>query len=111
MRFIRHSSTALCFAAGVAIIVAAPPLAVAQTNTGEISGVVRDSQGGVLPGAVVIARHIETDTLIERVTDEDGYYLLPSLRVGRYAITTEMPRPQPPPLQVRRVLLSPPVPP
>ena len=29
----------------------------AQTNTGEISGLVRDVQGGALPGARVIAEH------------------------------------------------------
>ena len=90
MRFIGHFPAALCFVAGGALIVAAPRLAGAQTNTDEISRVVGDSQGGVLPRAIVITRHIETDTLIERVTDENGYYLLPSLRVGRYAIITEM---------------------
>jgi hypothetical protein len=92
MRSIGHFPTALCFVAGGALIVAAPRLVGAQTNTDEISGVVGDSQGGVLPRAIVIVRHIETDTLIERVTDENGYCLLPSLRAGRYAIITEMPR-------------------
>ena len=33
-------------------------VAAAQINTGEISGIVRDSVGGVLPGAAVIATHI-----------------------------------------------------
>jgi hypothetical protein len=65
-------------------------LLVLQTNTGEISGVVRDAQAGVLPGAVVVAEHLDTGTRIERVTDEQGRYLLPSLRVGTYTITTEL---------------------
>ena len=32
----------------------------AQTNAGQIAGVVRDAQGGALPGATVIAEHLET---------------------------------------------------
>jgi hypothetical protein len=54
----------------------------AQTNTGEISGVVRDSQGGVLPGTTIVAEHLEGGTKVVRLTDEQGHYLFPSLRVG-----------------------------
>jgi hypothetical protein len=64
--------------------------AVAQTNTGQIAGVVRDAQGGALPGATVIAEHFESGTRITRVADEAGRYLLPSLRVGSYTITAEL---------------------
>src|SRR5437870_10718247 len=71
------------------LMLAAAPAA-AQTNTGEISGVVRDSQGGVLPGATVTAEQVETGTKIERVTDERGRYFLPSLRVGTYVVTAEL---------------------
>jgi hypothetical protein len=68
-----------------------PRAAFAQTNTGEISGVVVDAQGGVLPGAVVIAEHLESGTRVERVSDEQGRFLLPSLRVGAYTITVDLP--------------------
>ncbi len=46
--------------------------AAAQTNTGEISGVVRDSQGGALTGTTVVGEHIESRIKVERVTDEQG---------------------------------------
>ena len=62
----------------------------AQSNTGEISGVVRDSQGGVLPGTTVVAEHLESRITAERVTDEQGRYLLPSLRVGTHLVTVEL---------------------
>ena len=39
--------------------------ATAQTNTGQISGIIRDAQGGVLPGATIVAQHIETGARIE----------------------------------------------
>jgi hypothetical protein len=62
----------------------------AQTNTGEIFGVVRDVQGGLLPGATVVAEHVETRTRIEQLTNERGGYIVPSLRVGTYVITVEL---------------------
>ena len=62
----------------------------AQTNTGEIVGIVRDAQGGLLHGALVIGEHVETRTRIQQLTDERGRYLLPSLRLGTYAITVEL---------------------
>ena len=62
----------------------------AQTNTGEIAGIIRDSQGGALPGATVAAEHLATGTIIERTSDEGGRYFLPSLPVGTYVITTQL---------------------
>ena len=64
--------------------------AVAQTNTGQIAGVVRDAQGGALPGATVIAEHLESGTRVTSLADEAGRYLLAPLRVGSYTITAEL---------------------
>src|SRR5262245_52293556 len=61
-----------------------------QTNTGEISGVVRDVQGGALPGARVIAEHVDSGIRVEYPTDEEGRYHLFSLRVGMYVIIVEL---------------------
>jgi hypothetical protein len=61
----------------------------AQTNTAEIAGVARDAQGGVLAGVTVTAVHEETGASVQGVTDDQGRYLLASLRVGRYTVTTE----------------------
>ena len=65
--------------------------AAAQTNTGELAGVVHDAQGAVLPGVSVLAEHVESGTRVERFTDQQGRYLLPSLRVGTYTVTVELP--------------------
>jgi len=62
----------------------------AQTNTGEISGVVRDVQGGALPGARVIAEHVDSGVRVEYPSDEAGRYHLVSLRVGMYVISVEL---------------------
>ena len=38
----------------------ATAVAAAQTNTGQVSGMVRDSSGGVLPGATITITNIDT---------------------------------------------------
>ena len=62
----------------------------AQTNTGEISGIVRDAQGGALPGARVVAEHVDSGVKAESTTDQQGRYHLLSLRVGTYSLTVEL---------------------
>jgi hypothetical protein len=66
-----------------------PAFVLAQgASTATITGVVRDSSGGVLPGVNVEAT---SPALIERirttVTDERGQYRLPELRPGTYTVT------------------------
>lgn len=65
-------------------------IATAQTNTGEVGGVVKDMSGGVLAGATVTARHGATGLVVERVTDGAGRYFLPSLRTGQWDITASL---------------------
>jgi hypothetical protein len=62
-------------------------LGFAQTTTGTIFGVVRDSTGASIPQATVTARN--TSTAFERtaLTDETGSYLITNLPVGPYSLT------------------------
>src|SRR5258705_11874440 len=66
------------------------PLLIAQTNTAEVEGVVRDAQGGVLPGATVVAFRVMTGLRIERVTDGAGRFFFAGLPVGSYTITVTL---------------------
>src|SRR6266542_1505271 len=75
-------------AAALVAVIAAP--AGAQTDTGEISGVVHDTQGGVLPGVIIVAEQLDSGARIERVTDGQGRYFLASLRTGTYTISAEL---------------------
>ncbi len=52
----------------------------------QVSGVVRDSSGGVLPGAEVTATKTDTGTLRTVFTDAEGSYTLPNLPVGPYQL-------------------------
>jgi len=58
--------------------------ALAQTNTAIISGTVRDHLGAVLAGATVTATHPASGTVVARVTDADGRFLLSELRIGSW---------------------------
>jgi hypothetical protein len=73
--------------AGLLLII--PSTVFAQAS---ITGVVRDSSGGVLPGVTVEAASPE---LIERVrsavTDESGRYRIVDLRAGTYSVTFALP--------------------
>jgi hypothetical protein len=72
------------------MILMSGPLLIAQTNTAEVEGVVRDSQGGVLPGATVVALHVMTGLRIERVSDDAGRFFFAGLPVGSYTITVSL---------------------
>jgi len=68
----------------------AGPTAAAQTNTSEIGGVVRDTSGALLPGATVTATHPASGTVVERVTDAEGRFFLPALRIGQWDVTAAL---------------------
>ena len=80
----KHLIATLALAFGVA----GP--AAAQTNTGEIAGIVRDAQGLVLPGVAVVAEHVASAGRITRITHDRGHYFHPYLRVGVYVVTAEL---------------------
>jgi hypothetical protein len=61
----------------------------AQT-TSTITGTVRDQANAVVTGAKIIARHLETNLTRTTVTDAQGRYVFPEMRVGQYQISAEM---------------------
>ena len=90
MKFVSKSTLFLSFVLCAALAVAES--ASAQTvTTGALSGSVVDAQGGVLPGATVVAIHRPTGTTYEGVTMSDGKYILQNVQVGGpYTVTVTM---------------------
>jgi hypothetical protein len=77
----------------LAMLVCAVADAVAAQETinyGTISGRVTDPQGEVVPGASVSARRMETNLTRQAVTDEEGRFRFPYLRVGLYEISVRL---------------------
>ncbi|HJQ23580.1 MAG TPA: carboxypeptidase regulatory-like domain-containing protein [Blastocatellia bacterium] len=61
----------------------------AQTSTvGNISGTVRDPQGAAVPKAEVTILDEKTQTSRNVTADENGFYAVPSLPVGRYSVSS-----------------------
>ncbi len=61
----------------------------AQTTTGTMFGVVRDSTGAVVPQAHVTAAHGTTTFSRNAVTDDNGAYLIPNLPIGPYTVSID----------------------
>ncbi len=78
------------FSAGLLLTALTPVRSWAQA-VAQISGSVQDQSGAVLPGAEITAT--QTDTGISRmaVTNENGYYVLPSLPLGPYKLEASLP--------------------
>ncbi len=66
-------------------------LAGAQVNTGTILGTVQDATGAVLPGAEVVATHIDQGRSRTAISDDEGRYRFPSLNLGNYEIEASLP--------------------
>ena len=62
----------------------------AQRTTGDITGTVTDSTGGVLPGVTVTAVCTETRFTRTAVTDGTGGFRLPELPICEYKVTTDL---------------------
>src|SRR5690606_13870041 len=77
------------FAVLLALWVTAPG-APAQTTTGGVTGVVRDSDGGVVPGATVRATADATGSIASTVSSENGQYVLRGLAPGSYVVEVEL---------------------
>ena len=61
-------------------------------TTGATSGVVKDAQGAVIPGATILAVHQPSGSTYEAVTQVDGRFVIPGMRVGGpYTITASLP--------------------
>ena len=74
--------------AALAFLVMGTPAA-AQETRGSIEGTIKDSGGGVLPGATVEAA-ITGGTAVTTVTDARGVYRFPSLTPGTYSVKATM---------------------
>ena len=85
----------LAVVSGLAVAVlalAAPRIASAQgVTTSGISGIVRDTQNLVVPGVSIDAVHEPSGTTYSAVTQTDGRFVIPGMRVGGpYNVTAQL---------------------
>ena len=84
IRYIKWPALAL------AVCLALSGTAFAQATTGRISGTVKDSSGGVLPGVTVAVTEVRTGFKQDTVTDGEGLYNFVALPLGSYTVSATL---------------------
>src|SRR5512139_2349470 len=62
----------------------------AQEQRATVDGVVKDAQGGVLPGVTIEAKNTQVGTTVSTVSDASGLYRFPSLAPGYYEVSAQL---------------------
>ena len=57
-----------------------------QGTGASLTGTIQDISGGVLPGATVVARNVDTGVETRTTSNNSGSYNFPSLQVGTYEL-------------------------
>jgi len=71
------------------LAMSAIPVALGQTTTGTISGVIRDVSGAVIPDAKIAVKNTSTGAGRDTTTDAEGRYNLINLGPGQYEVRAE----------------------
>jgi outer membrane receptor protein involved in Fe transport len=74
----------------VVLVIAAIPIAAHAQSTASISGVVKDTQGSVLPGVTVIIKNDANGQSTEVTTDAEGRYQATALGAGSYSVSATL---------------------
>lgn len=91
MNYVRRLRILSAIAAILMLVVSARHAAAQGVTTAGIQGEVKDAQGGVIPGASVMAVHTPSGTTYEGITGGDGRYFIPGMRVGGpYTVTATL---------------------
>ena len=61
----------------------------AQAPVGNISGVVKDASGAVIAGAAATATSLNTGAARSAQSDDQGFFLIPTLQPGEYKVSVE----------------------
>jgi hypothetical protein len=85
MKLLKHLSGIVI---AMAALLCAPSL-LAQTVTGNITGIVTDSSGAIVAGATVTARNQDTGVASPTTTNSSGFYSIQFLPIGHYDVTVQ----------------------
>jgi hypothetical protein len=89
MRKFIHSRQGLCLALWLLLL--APLNLPAQFDTAAVLGTVRDGKGGTIANAKITVRNTATGITNQAVTDAEGDYIFPAVKIGTYEVRGEAP--------------------
>src|SRR3984893_16444311 len=71
----------------LAALLLVPFAALAQSDTGSLSGTVKDQNGAIIPGATVTAKNLKTGDERTATTNGDGVFSIAALKASTYEVT------------------------
>ena len=74
----------------IVLVLIFPFGASAQVDAGAISGTVKDSSGGVVPGAKVTLTNEDTGQQLSTTSGSTGEYVFAPIRIGHYSVSAEL---------------------
>ena len=86
---LKRSCVSTWLAVFAAVVLCAAP-AIAQSFYGALLGVVKDGQGGAIPGATVVLVSMDTGERREAVSSDDGSARFVNLVPGQYRLEVEL---------------------
>lgn len=90
MRLLKHMIRT-CMAFAVVLTIASSSTFAQGVTSAALTGVIKDDQGGVVPGTTIVAVHQPSGTTYTAVSQGDGRYTIAGMRVGGpYTITAEL---------------------
>src|ERR1700758_3052264 len=75
----------------IAVVLCALPMHGQTANTGAVAGTVIDASGALVPRAAVVVNSQATGEERDLTTDAEGYFSVPFLAPGDYALTVRAP--------------------
>src|SRR5688572_30023567 len=90
VRGFRRLHAVLGTVVGAMFCLATPTTLTAQTTSASVSGSVKDSQSGVLPGATVALTSRTQGNTLSAVTDDQGRFVFPIVRPDTYTLKVSM---------------------
>ena len=74
----------------LALLLYAPPAALAQGTTSRVTGTVTDRSGSIVPGATVTLTNQSTGVVMTTTSNEVGQYAFEAVQVGTYSVAVEL---------------------
>ncbi len=72
---------------GILFILVSSMLISAQTSRGTVSGIIKDPNGAVIPGAQITLTNTDTTVTRTSVTNDEGFYRFDAVDLGTYSLT------------------------
>ncbi len=91
MTFVKRDRRVGAIGFVLAIVLWASSASAQGVTTASVAGIVKDSQGAVIPGVSIVAVHLPSGTTYETVTRPDGRFSIQGMRVGGpYTVTAAL---------------------